>query len=159
MRITPWDLHIHCSSPTVEWSWPLPPRRLSKSTHSSCPNSYWVPSLPSDPVYMNTCVWPSVWWCSFTQGPLAFNAKWSGGYYSQGQIPRLGRLMWASELSLLWENLSDIVIFTFGCCPSRMYDIYIAKMPLLSSYCGLFFVFGCRIYIFDSIQCVLLMIL
>ena len=60
--------------------------------------------------------------------------------------PRLGSLMWGSELSLLWENLRDIIILQFVGCPPRGYEVWLfCKCAPLPSHCGLFFVFGCRI--------------
>ena len=52
---------------------------------------------------------------------------------------RLGSLTWDSELSLLWENFSNIIVLRFvdhhlGC----MGFDYITSMPLLLS-CGFFF--------------------
>ena len=83
------------------------------------PDSYGDFALPWDPVHVKICVlllrmgspFPPVLWS--TQAPLAFNVRCSGGSFSQCQIPTCGSLMWDSELSLLWENLCDIIIFQF----------------------------------------------
>ena len=54
--------------------------------------------------------------------------------------------MWDSELSLLWGNLCNIIIFQFVGHPTGRYGFaYIVKGPFLLSLCG-FFVFVCRIY-------------
>ena len=58
--------------------------------------------------------------------PTGFKAKCSGGSPSQCQTPRLGSLMWGSELSLLWENLCDIIIFQFGLPTWRVRDLIIS---------------------------------
>ena len=73
------------------------------------PDSYGDFALPWDPVHVKVCVhllrmgspFPPVLWSSCTQAPLAFNARCSGGSFSQCQIPTRGSLMWDSELSLL----------------------------------------------------------
>ena len=44
-------------------------------------------------------------------------AKYSAeGFSSQCQMPRLGSLMWSSELLLLWENLCDTIIIKSHTC-------------------------------------------
>ena len=66
-------------------------------------------ALPWDSVHVKVCVhilrmgslFPPVLWSSCVQAPLAFNAKCSGGSFSQCQISTHGSLMWGSELSLL----------------------------------------------------------
>ena len=61
--------------------------------------------------------------------------------------PRLGSLIQASELSLLWENSCGTIIFQFVVHPPGMYEIcfFITVVPLLPSPCGFFFVFECRV--------------
>ena len=78
--------------------------------------------------------------------PLAFKAKCSGVSFSQCRTPRLGSLMWGSELSLLWENLCNITILQFvGCLPRDMGFDYIASPPLLLvSFWFLLYVFSYR---------------
>ena len=77
---------------------------------------------------MRPCVHPPrveslflpVLWSSYDQTLLAFKARCSGGSFSWCQTPKLGSLMWGSDLSLLWENLCDIIIFQFvGRPPDR----------------------------------------
>ena len=66
-------------------------------------------ALPWDSVHMNVCVcllrkgslFPPVPWSSCAQALLAFNARCSGGSFSQCQIPTHESLMCGSELSLL----------------------------------------------------------
>ena len=73
------------------------------------PDSYGDLTLPWGPVYMKVRVhllrmrspFPPVLWSSCAQGPVAFNARCSGGSFSDCQIPRSGDLKWGSELSLL----------------------------------------------------------
>ena len=57
------------------------------------------------------------------------------------QTPKLGSLMWGSELLLLLESICDIVIFHFEYCVWQVWDlIFIAFEPLLLSRCGFLFV-------------------
>ena len=73
------------------------------------PDSYGDPTLPWDPVHMKVRVrllimgspFPPGLWSSCTQAPLAFNARYSRGSFSQCQIPAGEGMMWGSELSLL----------------------------------------------------------
>ena len=73
------------------------------------PDSHGDFALPWDPVHMKVCVrllrmgspFPPVLWSSYTQAPLAFNARCSRGSFSQCWIPAHEGLMWGSELSLL----------------------------------------------------------
>ena len=69
-------------------------------------------------------LFPPVLWNSFDQTLLAFKARCSGGSSFQCQTPRLGSLTWGSELSLLWENLCDIIIFPFVGRPPGGYGIW-----------------------------------
>lgn len=113
----------------------LPPAFLGfppRPTGRSDPGSPGVPALPWDPVHMEShlcpprveSLFPPVLWSSCTHIPtLAFNAKCSGGSFSQCQAPRLGNLMCSSELSLLWESLYDIVIFQSVCHLPGRYGI------------------------------------
>lgn len=49
-------------------------------------------------------------------------------------------------LSLLWENFCGIIVFQFVRHPSRRYGLdFITIMPPPSC-CGLFFVFGSRVF-------------
>ena len=76
------------------------------------------------PIYIptnsaHTCVhllrveslFPPISWNSCAQAPLALDAKSSRGSSSPCQIPRLGKLMWGSELSLWWVSLCNLVTF------------------------------------------------
>ena len=55
----------------------------------------------------------TVLWSSCIPGPLASKAKCFGGSSSWSQTLRLGSLNWGSKLSLLLENLCDVIIFQF----------------------------------------------
>jgi len=56
----------------------------------------------------------------------------------------MGSLTWGSELSLLWENVCDIIILQLVGCPSRGMGLdYIANVPFLLSW-DFFSVFGYR---------------
>ena len=48
-------------------------------------------------------------WSTYSQAPLAFKARSAEGSSIQCQAPRLGSLMWNSELSALWENFCDVI--------------------------------------------------
>ena len=73
------------------------------------PDSHGDFVLPWDPghVKVHVCLlrmgspFPPVLWSYSTQAPLTFNARCSGGSFSQCQIPTRRSLMWGSELSLL----------------------------------------------------------
>ena len=56
---------------------------------------------------------PPVLWNCQDQTPLAFKARFSGGFSSYCQIPRLGNLTWGSELSLWCENFCGVIVFQF----------------------------------------------
>ena len=64
-----------------------------------------------------------VLWKSCNQILLTFKARFSGDSSSHCQTPRLGCLMWGSELSLQWENFCGIIIFQFVVCPPNGYGI------------------------------------
>lgn len=83
------------------------------------------------------CLFPQVLWSSCNKAPLSCKAKWSGSF-SQWQTLRLGSLMWVSEISLLWENLCDIIILQFVGSMGFHY-IMLYKGSLLPSNCALFF--------------------
>ena len=82
-----------------------PPRTAARFD----PESYGDFALPWDSVHVKVCVrllrmgspFPPVLWSSCAQAPLAFNARCSGGSFSQCQIPTHESLMCGSELSLL----------------------------------------------------------
>ena len=82
-----------------------PPRTAVRSD----PDFYGDFALPWDPVHVKVCVcllrmgspFPPVPRRSCIQTPLAFNARCSGGSFSQLQIATGGSLMWVSELSPL----------------------------------------------------------
>ena len=122
------------SSPTYQ---PQPPFTLPgyspSPTGRSDPDSYGVPALLLDPVHMESCVHPPRMESvspSCRHASLASNAKCSGGSSSQYQMPRLGNLIWDSELSLLWDSLYDIVIFQFvSHRPSGYGIVYFKKSP------------------------------
>ena len=52
--------------------------------------------------------------CPSTRGLLTFRGKCSGSSYSQFQTPRLGRVTWGSELSFLWGNHCNVIVFQPG---------------------------------------------
>ena len=132
---------------------PAFPDKPPRPTRKSEPDSYGVPSFFVDIVHMKPCVLPPrVESVSCAQALMAFNARCSGGFFSQCQTPRLGNLMWGSEFSFLWESLCDTVIFqSVGCLPGRYGVACIMKVPLLPSRCG-FLSFGIG-YIFFSFFC------
>ena len=151
----PWGLCHQCPCPHSEpQPTPASPGEPPRPAGRSGPGSYGVTALPWVPVHMKPCVhpprveslFPPVVWSSCTQVPLAFKPKCSEGSSSQCQTPRLESLTWGSDLSLLWENLCDIIIFQLLVShPVGMALDYIMNVPLLLSCCGFFFVFGCGI--------------
>lgn len=63
------------------------------------------------------------------------------------QTPKLGGLMWGSELLLLWENFCGITVFHSSLWVAHLVCMgfdFITIVPLLRSSCGLF-VFGHRV--------------
>ena len=50
-------------------------------------------------------LFPTSFWLSPKQVPLAFKARHCGSSYSQCRTPGLGRLMWGLNTSVLGENL------------------------------------------------------
>ena len=82
-----------------------PPRMAVRSN----PDSHRDLALPWDPVHVKVCVCllrmgsplSPVLWSSCTQGPPAFNARYSGGSFSHCQISMYGGLLRGSEVSLL----------------------------------------------------------
>ena len=82
-------------------------------------------------VHTRLCVCPPrteflfhpVLWKPCIQTLLAFKARFSGDSSSRYRIPRLGSLMWGSELSLPWENFCDIIILQFVSHPPSRYGI------------------------------------
>lgn len=86
-------------------------------------------------------------WSSCNQAMLVFKAEYSGGFSSWCQTSRLGSLTWASETTLLWGNLCDIIIFQFvghppGVC--RILYRHECPPPIMLLW-FLFLSFGCRI--------------
>ena len=92
---------------------------------------------------------------SCTQAPLAFKAKCSGSSPPDTRYPtttRLGNLMWGLKLSLLWENLCNIVIFQFVSCPPSRDGICVYHKSTLPTVLLWHFVFRHRIY-FLRVSC------
>ena len=104
---------------------PVPGGRSGPGSHEVTAFFPWVL------VHLKPCVcpprveflFPAVLWNSCGQTPLAFKARFSGNSFSCFQTPRLGSLTCGSELSLLWENFCDIIIFQFVGCPPGGYGI------------------------------------
>lgn len=70
----------------------------------------------------------------------------SGSSSSWCQTPRLGILMWGSELSLQWEKLCDIIVFHFVIHPPRGCGVWFdhdCSSPTILMWLLLFF--ECRI--------------
>ena len=57
------------------------------------------------------------WW------PLKSNVL--GTNLPSARCPRVGSLMWGSELSHLWQHLRNIIILQFLSCPSMEYEIWL----------------------------------
>lgn len=96
---------------------PVFPGDSPRTTGRSDPDSCGVSALPWDPVHTKACVphsrvgslSPPGPWSSCSQAPLAPNAKCSRGSSSRCQTPRCGKVVWGSDLSLLWVSIIDVV--------------------------------------------------
>ena len=115
---------------------------LSRLTGISDPDSYEVSSFAWDPVHMKVYACPPrveslfypVLGSSCAPVLLAFKNECSSSTPSKCHKPRRGKMMWGSELSLLWESFCNIGIFQSVGCPPGGYRIaYIFKVPLLLS--------------------------
>ena len=112
------ELCFQCPSPTVSHIHPCFPSRTAVRFD---PDSYGDFPFPWDPVHMKVCVcllrmgspFPPFLWRSCAQALLAFNARFSRGFFAQCQIPTHGSLMWGSEFSLLTPKVSLCVPVTF----------------------------------------------
>ena len=62
------------------------------------------------------------------QTPVAFKARFSGGSSSHCQTPRLGSLMWVSELSLLWLNFCDNYFPVCGLPTGPVWDLILSQL-------------------------------
>ena len=108
------------------------PRRPSKTHSYDWPRFLWSHYFALGPSAMRPCVCPPRvdflslpgLWNSCTWASLAFKTKCSGGSF-WWQTPRMGSLMWGSELSLLWENFCNITVFHFVGHPSSRYGIWV----------------------------------
>ena len=58
-------------------------------------------------------LFPWVQWKSYNQILLTFKVRFPGDSQSLCYVPRLGSMMWCSELSQKWENFG-IIILQFG---------------------------------------------
>ena len=56
---------------------------------------------------------PPVPWKTYDQIPLAFKVRFPGDSQTLCLIPRLGSLIWGSELSQQWENFFGIIVLQF----------------------------------------------
>ena len=105
---TPQNYHCQCLCPQREPQ--LPPTSAGDPpvlAGRSGPVSYEVTTFFPGSWYTQDLVctlqellFPPVLWNSCDQTPLAFKARFSVGSSSHCQTPRLGSLMWGSELSL-----------------------------------------------------------
>lgn len=132
---------------------PPSPGNPAKPVGRSGPDSCGVTALPWDRIHVKPCVcslrmeslFTQGLWSYCTQDPLVFRAKCSGRSSSWCQTLMLGNLVWGSELSLLWEYVSDTVIFQFVGYPPSRCGIYSYHQSAPLAHCGIFFVFGCKI--------------
>ena len=107
-----------------------PPILASRSDSFS-----YVVTAPSPWVLMYTllCVcpprveslFPPVLLKSCNQILLAFEVWFSGNSSSHCQTPRLGSLMWGSELSLQWVDFCGIIVLQFVSHPPSFYGIWL----------------------------------
>ena len=70
----------------------------------------------------------------------------------------MGSLIWGSKLSLLWEDLYDVIISQFVCCPPAAYGIWFYCDCTPSVSCGFSFVFEYRISVWVSFNVFLLVV-
>ena len=80
-------------------------------------------------------LFPLVLWKCYNQSPLAFKVRFPGDPQLLYQIPRLGSLMWGSELSQQWENFLSITVLQFVGCPTGGYGIWFYRdctLPTIS---------------------------
>ena len=106
---------------------PTSPGEDPRLAVSSGPSSYGVTALPQVPVYVysksgisvSPIIMEILHW-----SPTGLQAKCSRDL-SICKTPRLGTLNLASELSLLWEKLCDIITFQFVGCPPGRYEIWL----------------------------------
>lgn len=139
-------LYHQCPYPHSEpHSSPASPRDPPRPAGRSCPGSYDIISFALGPHAHKTSYVSSKSSTSpspsavehLHSSPIGLQSQISGGSSSQWQTPRLGSLMLGSELSLLWQNLYNIIILQFEDCPPGVgwgmgFD-YIISTPLLPS--------------------------
>ena len=134
-----------------------PPASLGDSLRTACrsaPGFYQITAFALGPSVCKILCAPFKHEVSTSPSPLgllklsllAFKGKFSGVSSSQCRTTKLGSPRWGSELSLLEENLCNIIILYFVGCPSRGMGLdYIMSPPLLPvSLCFLLHVFSCR---------------
>ena len=81
--------------------------------------------------------------------PAGLQNQMSRGLCSWCRTPGLGSLTWGSELSLLWENLCNIIILQFVGCPPRGMGLdYITSLHILLWF--LLYIFSCRSFLIGS---------
>ena len=138
---------------------PCLPKRSSMTHQQFSPGYSGVSTLGWVPVHVKTCVCPPradslflpVLWSSCAQTLLAFKAKGSAGSSSQYQTLRLRNLRQGSELSLLWENLSNRINFlSVGHPPGRL-GILLSHKSAPPTFMMWLFLFGCEISFFTQI--------
>ena len=152
--------------PTVSHSLPLPQLETLQNTQVSLIQAPMMSLiLPWVLVSTRPCVhsprveflFPPVLWRSCTQPLLVFKARCSRGPSPQCQTPRVGSLIWGSELSLLWENFCDTIVIQFmGCPPGELIILQVCPSFCLIGF--LLYVFGCRISILGRFQSFLQMV-
>ena len=139
--------------PTVSHSHPHCHRRPSNTSRLVWPSPLWGQCFfPWVLVRTRPCVhppgveflFPTVMWNSCNHTPLAFNVRFSGGSFTWCQPPDW-EAWWGSGLSLTWENFCDLSFNLWVTHPVGMGFYFIVIAPLLPSYCGFFFVFGCSV--------------
>ena len=103
-------------------------------------------------------LFPQVLWNSCNQSPLAFKARFPGGFYPCCQTSRLGMLSWHSELSRLWEHFCDTFCSLWVTDLGGMGFDFISSCTSLRSCWSCCLVFGCRLVlgVGSSILCGLL---
>ena len=129
--IIPWSSVTSVLYPTVSHSQSLPPQKTLQDPQVCLAQAPLKSLLCSIPLHVKLCVRPpgveSLF--SYSCEPPELKTHWPSKSSALRSPPsdarhsELESLMWGSSISLLWENLLDIIIFQFSGCPHSGYGI------------------------------------
>ena len=142
--------------PAISHSYSHLCRRLFNTSRCVWPILLWVHCPPTPAPgsgAQKPCVHPSrlkslvllVLWNSCDQTPLASKGRFSLGFSSHCQIPRLKILTWGSGVSVLWENFCGTMLFQFVGSSSNRYGIRFYHCAPPSILLWLLFCFGYKV--------------